>query len=131
MEKLPWIYLVVALSLVYLPRLVVAREQAKMPEGYDNAHPRDQQAKLGALGRRAQGAHNNGFEAFAPFAAGILASMIAHVPIKTIAIAGGIHVVARAIYIALYLGDKPTARSTVWSVAFFATSALLVLPIFQ
>jgi uncharacterized MAPEG superfamily protein len=130
-EKLPWIYLVVALSLVYVPRFVVTREQARMPEGYDNANPRDQQARLQGLGRRAQGAHNNGFEAFAPFAAGILASVIAHVPLQTIAIAGGIHVVARAIYVGLYIGDKPTARSGIWTIGFLASCALLVLPIFQ
>lgn len=131
MEKLPYIYLFVAIALVYVPRLVVAREMAKMPEGYDNAQPREQQAKLQGLGKRAHSAHLNGFEAFAPFAAGTLAAMIGHVSAQTIAIVGGVHVAARVLYIAMFLGDKPTARSGVWTIAFLASCALMVLPIVQ
>jgi uncharacterized MAPEG superfamily protein len=130
-EKLPFIYLFIALSLVFLPRMVVAREMAKQPEGYDNAQPREQQAKLQGLGKRAHSAHMNGFEAFAPFAAGLLAAMVGHVPALTIAIVGGVHVLARAIYVAMYLGDRPTARSGFWTIAFLASCALMLLPIFQ
>jgi uncharacterized MAPEG superfamily protein len=109
----------------------VAKEQAKMPEGYDNAMPRDQQARLSPVGRRAQGAHMNGFEAFAPFAAGILACRVANVDLTATVILGAIFVIARAIYVFLYLTDRPSARSFVWSIGFLATCALLLYPVFR
>lgn len=131
MDKLPWIYLLAALVLVYLPRMVVAREMAKLPGGYDNANPREQQAQLQGLGKRATAAHLNGFEAFPPFAAGILASVVSHVDPLWIAIAGGVFVVARTLYVFMYLGDKASARSGVWSLGFFATCALLAMPLLR
>lgn len=131
MTNAPYVLIFVALSLVYVPRLFVAREQARLPEGYDNAHPRQQQARLTGLGARAQAAHLNGFEAFAPFAAGVLVSVQAGVDSRWIVWLGAAFVVARSMYIALYLADRSTARSTVWSVGFLATCALLLAPVLR
>jgi uncharacterized MAPEG superfamily protein len=130
-DKLPWIYLVVAFALIYVPRGIVTREMKKLPGGYDNASPRDQQAKLEGVGRRALAAHQNGFESFPIFAAGLLASIVGRVPALWIAIIGGVHVVARILYVVFYIGDKPTGRSGVWTLALLASVALMILPIFQ
>ena len=39
MNAIPYISLLLAVILIFLPRGVVVREQAKQPEGYDNATP--------------------------------------------------------------------------------------------
>lgn len=129
MQTLPYACLLAAFALIYVPRIFVARAQAQDPAGYDNSHPRAQQARLTGLGIRAVGAHNNSFEAFAPFAAGVLACLHtgAHpelVPSLCVAF-----VALRAVYLALYLGNKPTARSTVWTLGFLVTGTLLALPL--
>jgi len=40
-------------------------------------------------------------------------------------------VALRVAYVALYLGDMPTARSAVWGLGFLITLTLLALPILQ
>src|SRR5690606_27570667 len=128
-EAVPYLYLVLALFAIYAPRIAVARAQGKRPEGYDNRHPREQQAKLEGHGARAQAAHQTGFESFAPFAAGVLVCKVAGVDADEIALLAMVHVAARIAYIACYLGDRPTLRSAVWGVGFLASIALLVLPL--
>jgi uncharacterized MAPEG superfamily protein len=129
MNAVPYISLLVAVVLIYLPRGVVAREQSKQPEGYDNAVPRAQVAKLSGLGRRAQGAHENSFEAFTLFAPAVLACAARHVDGGTTAALCLAFVALRLLYIGLYLGDKPSARSPVWGLGFLTTLALYGLAI--
>ena len=129
MTSIPYVSLLLAVFLIYVPRGVVAREQAKQPEGYDNATPRQQYTKLGGLGQRAQGAHVNGFEALTLFAPAVLACELRHVAIGlTSALCLGF-VALRTIYLGLYLGDKPSVRSAVWVLGFLTTLALYVLAI--
>jgi uncharacterized MAPEG superfamily protein len=129
-EHVPYAALLISVALIYIPRFFVARGQARQPEGYDNAHPRAQQAKLTGLAARAQGAHNNGFEAFAPFAAGVLACKVSGVDSDEIALFSIGFVVLRAIYLVLYLKNVSTLRSVVWCVAFLLSLVLLTLPLF-
>lgn len=139
MDKAPYILIFLAACLIYVPRMFVAKAQAEQPEGYDNAHPRDQQARLSDFGKRANGAHQNGFEAFMMFAAGVLGSVLGKVSpnvgllkhaSNVIVGLGSAFIVARCVYIALYLGNKPTARSSVWTLGFLATCGLLLAPAF-
>lgn len=124
MNSAPYISLLLAVVLIYIPRGVVAREQSKQPEGYDNATPRAQVQKLSGLGVRAQGAHENGFEAFTLFAPAVLACELRHVDIgRTAALSLGF-VALRVLYLVLYLGDKPSARSPVWGLGFVTTMVL-------
>jgi uncharacterized MAPEG superfamily protein len=127
LETLPYLSLLLAVVLIYVPRMFVARGQAQQPEGYDNRHPRAQQAKLTGLAARARGAHDNSFEAFAPFAAGVLACKLAGVDAQTLAVASLGFVGVRAIYLFAYLNDLALVRSAVWSLGFLITLALLVL----
>ena len=60
----PFICVLVAYLLIYLPKLPLSAAMAKQPGGYDNKDPRGQQAKLDGWGARARAAHYNGFEAF-------------------------------------------------------------------
>jgi uncharacterized MAPEG superfamily protein len=129
MTSIPYVSLLLAVLLIYIPRGVVAREQAKQPEGYDNATPRLQCGKLGSLGQRAQGAHMNGFEALTLFAPAVLACELRHVDIGRTAALCLAFVALRALYLGLYLGDKPSIRSAVWSLGLLTTLALYILAI--
>src|SRR5262245_54155516 len=70
----PFVCVFLAAILVYVPRVFVLIAQTRMPEGLDNKDPRGQQTRLTGWGKRAQGAHLNAFEAFAPFAAAVFVS---------------------------------------------------------
>jgi uncharacterized MAPEG superfamily protein len=127
--NVPLLCLPVALVLVYAPRVVVARAMAQLPEGYDNADPRAQQAQLTGAGRRAAGAHANGFESFAPFAAGVLACEVTHARPGIAAGLAIVYVVMRALYSIFYIQNVVKLRSLVWFVGFLATFGLFGLPL--
>lgn len=117
------------LVLVYATKLPLAIEMAKAPGGYNNHDPRTQQASLEGRGRRAAAAHANAFEAFPPFAAGVI---VCHTTgaAPGIALAFSlVHLIARAIYPFLYIFDRASLRSTAWFIGFLATAGLLVLPL--
>lgn len=129
MNAIPYVSLLLAVVLIYVPRGVVAREQSKQPEGYDNATPRAQEARLSGLGQRAQGAHENGFEALTLFAPAVLACEVRHVAVASTAALCVAFVVLRAIYVALYLANKPSARTPVWGLGLLTTLVLYGLAI--
>ncbi|NUQ75947.1 MAG: MAPEG family protein [Polyangiaceae bacterium] len=124
---IPFICVLIAFVLIYVPRVFVATAQAKQPEGLDNRNPRAQQAKLTGLGARAQAAHLNSFESFAPFAAAVVIAHLAGADATWSAILASVHVGARALYIGAYLGDIPTARSLIWMIGLLSTLGLFLL----
>ena len=130
MAKMPYVLLALAVGLIYFPRVLVLRQLVKMPGGLDNNSPRDQQAKLEGFGKRAQGAHLNMIEAFPLFAAGMLAAMVGRVDLNAIVGLGSAFIAIRVVYIALYLGDKASARSLVWTLGLLTCTALLLAPVF-
>jgi uncharacterized MAPEG superfamily protein len=127
MDAVPYVCLMVAAALIYLPRVVAAREIVKQQGRYDNEEPRRAQALLEGMGRRAVAAHNNSFEAFAPFAAGVLAcaqrgvevALVAWLSIGFVALRGG--------YLVAYLANRSTIRSSLWFAAISISGALLLL----
>ena len=128
MEYVPYIAIAAAFALVYAPRLVVMVEMRKLEGGYDNREPRAQQAQLEGIGRRALAAHYNSFEAFAPFAVGVIVALMrghltatAYISIAFIA--------ARVVYIYAYLANRATLRSTAWAIGITATTSLMFLAI--
>lgn len=129
-ELVPYAALLAAVVLIYLPRLVVARGQAQQPEGFDNAHPRAQQAKLTGIAARARGAHENAFEAFGPFAAGVLACKLSGVDADEVAMLCMAFVLLRTLYLVLYMSNKSTLRSVIWTLGFLTSLSLLALPLF-
>lgn len=94
---------------------------------FDNHSPREFQANLTGIALRAHWAHLNSFEAFAPFAAGVLIAQqlgAAQGRIDMLAIA---FVVLRLLYGACYLANWATVRSLVWAGAMACTVALFVI----
>ncbi len=116
------------LAAAVLPYLTVAF--AKYRPDYDNARPREWLARLDGFRARAVWAHHNAFEAFAPFAAGVIIAHLAGAPQGRIDALALAFVAARVAYAACYLLDRPTLRSIVWSLGFacviglFAVAAL-------
>ena len=119
--------IVAAWILVYSSKLPVAVAMQRAG-GYDNRHPRAQQATLTGWGARSVATHLNGFETFAPFAAAVL---VAH-------LAGGLRGLMgrtgdrlrrlpRPVP-DLLPGGSATLRSIVWSVGWLATLALFLSP---
>lgn len=121
--------LLAGVVLIYIPRLFVAYAQMREPGGLDNHNPRDQQARLSGVGKRAQGAHLNSIEAFPMFAAGVFASLHGGVAPSLLLALGWGFVGCRLVYIALYLTDKAMARSAVWGLGFACTLGLLIAPL--
>ncbi len=129
MDKLPYWMLLAALGLIYIPRMLVLRTLVTGPGGLDNNHPRTQQSKLEGFAARAQGAHMNGFEAVAPFAAGVLVCQLAHIDPTRVAWLSVAFVVLRAVYVCLYFANIAPVRSLVWFAGFGVVIALLGQPL--
>ena len=129
MEYVPYIAILLAFGLVHLPRLVVSTEMKKLDGGYNNHDPRSQQAQLEGRGRRALAAHQNGFEAFAPFAAGVLAAVQRGANLDVIAYLSAGFIVVRALYVQAYLSDKPKYRGMMWGTGVAVTGVLMILAI--
>jgi uncharacterized MAPEG superfamily protein len=81
--------------------------------------------------QRAHAAHLNAFEAFAPFAAGVVMAQLAGVDHGRIALLALAFVVLRVLHGVLYLADVASARSLVWLGGYLCVIALLVLAALQ
>ncbi|TMO67685.1 MAPEG family protein [Pseudoalteromonas aurantia] len=105
----------VAVLLPYLAKLPVAIEMNKLG-GYDNRHPRAQQAKLEGFGARALAAHQNSFESLIVFSvalAVVLGSNNVNAVTEYLAIT---HIIARILYCVFYYMNIDKLRSLVWLV---------------
>jgi len=124
----PFVCVLIAFLLIYLPKVPLSVAMAKQPGGYDNKNPRAQQDKLAGMGARARGAHYNGFESFPPFAAAVFVAHLAGAADHRASILSIAFVVARTLYIAAYLADLDYLRSAIWGIGFLCTIALFCLP---
>jgi uncharacterized MAPEG superfamily protein len=100
---------------------------------YNNRNPRAWLAKQEGNYKvqRAHAAHLNAFEAFAPFAAGVVMAQLAGVDHGRIALLALAFVVLRILHGVLYLADVASARSLVWLGGYLCVIALLVLAALQ
>lgn len=108
--------LLIVVMLPYLAKVPVAKAMHQLG-GYDNHHPRAQQAKLEGIGQRATAAHYNSFEALQLFLAAMLSCVIAGNYDLTMQWLAWSFVACRVAYIFLYLIDKALLRSIVWVVS--------------
>lgn len=94
--------------------------------GYDNAQPRAWLLSLEGSGQRANWAEQNSYEAFPPFAAGIIVAHLAGAGQLTVDILAGVFLVARIAHGICYIKDKDRLRSLVWTIGFLVTIGLFV-----
>ena len=95
--------------------------------GVDNHAPRATLAALTGWRQRANWAHRNHFEAFAPFAAAVIIAELAQVPQGKIDIVAGAFIVLRIVYTGFYIADLAALRTISWSLAFICVLALFVM----
>jgi uncharacterized MAPEG superfamily protein len=75
---------------------------------------------------RGNAAHLNAFEAFAPFAAGVLMAQSAGVDPGRISTLAVVFIVCRILHGVFYLADKHALRSLSWAVGIACVVALMV-----
>lgn len=96
---------------------------------YDNANPRDPGFYRPGPRARSQGAHLNGFETFPFFAAAVILAEMRGVPQGSVnALAVGF-LLARVVYVLLYLTDRPSSRSVAWAVGCACNLAIFFSPV--
>ncbi len=94
---------------------------------YDNRDPRGWLARQeNPRSVRANAAQLNAFEAFAPFAAGVVMAQLAGVPGDRIAWIAVVFVVLRILHGILYITNKQVLRSLVWAGGLLSVLSLLV-----
>ena len=119
-----WCILITAL----LPYVLALVAKTSGP-GYNNRNPRAWLAKQDGTYRvqRANAAHLNAFEAFAPFAAGVLMAQLAGVDHGRIAVLAVVFVAMRLAHGIFYVADVQLARSLAWLGGFACVVALMVM----
>ena len=116
--------------LIFLAKVPVAKAMAEEGGGrYDNHHPRAQQARLTGFGARAVAAHQNSFEAFSLFAAGVLVAHVTQTQGALIDVLAVLFVIARVLYLVLYWADLAWQRSLVWVVGLACSLLLMLSPV--
>jgi uncharacterized MAPEG superfamily protein len=113
---------------VILYLLTVAPVKAFGHRRFDNANPRDPGFYRPGIAARALGAHLNGIEAFAFFAAAVLLAEFRHAPQHWIDLLAGIFVGIRLLFVLAYLGNWPTTRTLLWNLGFAVNVAIFFLP---
>ena len=95
--------LFIACLFPYLSKIPVAMAMKEQVGGYDNNHPRLQQATLTGLGARAIAAYQNSFESLLIFAIAILTAIATQHTSTTVQNLAILYLVSRGIYHLLYL----------------------------
>ena len=124
MTVLIWCLFVAAL-LPFIAKIPVAIAMNKL-NGYDNAHPREQQKKLTGFGARALAAHQNAFESLIIFSAAIAIALATQNTSALIIQLAVVHVIARILYNTLYLFNIGALRSLVWAVALGCSFTIMI-----
>ncbi len=123
---IPYVCILIAALLPYLWTTVA---KASGPR-FDNRDPRRWLSKQeNPRVHRANNAHLNAFEAFAPFAAAVLMAQWAGVDPQRITWLAVAFIVLRVLHGLLYLANKALARSLVWLLGFLCMLALMGMAI--
>jgi uncharacterized MAPEG superfamily protein len=98
-------------------------------KSFDNSKPRDEKFFENPFRARALGAHQNGLEGFAFFAAAVIVAELRAAPQMRIDGLAMAFLLMRIAYVALYLGNVPAFRSAVWALAFVVNVAIFLSPV--
>ena len=100
-------------------------------KGYDNSRPREFTDQLQGKSKRAHYAHLNSFEAFGPFAAGVIIAHLAGTSNLQISVLAVSFVVFRIFYGICYILDKPNWRSLLFFCGFSCVATLFIMAILR
>ena len=99
---------------------------AKAGSHFNNYEPRPFMEKVTGWRKRAYWAHLNSFEAFPPFAAGVIIAHQLHVSMQTLNFLAGLFICSRILYGIFYITNHASIRSLVWLVGFLSIIGLFV-----
>lgn len=122
----------IALWCVFIAGLLpyIASLAAKAGDAsFDNHEPRAWLAKLGGYRARANAAQQNGFEAFAFFAAAVIVAHVTHGPQAQVDTLAMVFIAARVLYLVMYVAGWSTLRSLVWAVGIVCTVWIFLTPV--
>ncbi len=108
---------------MFLPALWVS---AAKSGGFDNAAPRESLAELDGWRRRADWAHRNALEAFAPFAAAVIIAHLLHGDQQTVDLLAMTFIGARLLHGVCYIADLATMRSLMWAIGMVCVVSLVL-----
>lgn len=95
-------------------------------DGFDNNRPRVYLSALQGWRQRANWAQQNAWEAFAPFAAGVLVATQVGVAQETIDLLAGGFMITRILHGVLYIADQATLRSLVYILGLLCTVGFFI-----
>lgn len=98
--------------------------RGKEQGGFDNHDPRAWLQRQTGFQARANAAQANSFEALPFFIGAVVIAHQLHAPQHWIDLLAVLFVLLRGAYIALYVADKPTARSMVWALGMLVNVAI-------
>lgn len=104
---------------------------AKLTREFDNARPRDPDFWKEGFRARANGAQQNGFEAFPVFAVAVIVGLWQGGDAVWVDSLAGLFIGARAIFIFCYWTDRATPRSLAWTVGFLSCIAIFTSPVWS
>ena len=117
-----WCVLVAAI----LPLLMAGAAKGASGSRYNNARPREFLGALSGWPARANFAQQNSYEAFPPFAAGVIIAQLCGAPQATVDLLALTFIGARIGYFFCYIADQAALRSLVWLVGFASVVGLFV-----
>jgi uncharacterized MAPEG superfamily protein len=117
------------LGMVLLTYLVLGPAKFAGLREFDNSYPRDPAFYTRGPRARALGAHQNALEAFPLFAAAVLLAELHGAPQHVIDGLALAFLGARIAYAVCYLGDRPSLRSLIWTLALVINLAIFLLPV--
>jgi uncharacterized MAPEG superfamily protein len=120
-------YCVFAAVVLYL--LTLAPAKVGGHKEFKNSDPRDPAFYAPPQRARVLGAHQNGFEAFPFFMGAVLLAEFRAAPQAWIDGLAALFLILRFAYVAAYLGNRPTLRTTIWTSGFLVNAAIFFLPL--
>ena len=118
--------LIAATVLPYLAKIPLGVAMYKAG-GYDNSHPREQQARLKGFGARSLAAHQNAFESLIVFATAVLLAITTGSTGETVQYLAMTHIAFRVAYHIFYLLNWGNLRSIAWAIAIGCSFAIMWL----
>lgn len=119
--------LFIACLFPFFAKIPVVMMMKGQPGGYDNKHPRAQQAALTGFGARAVAAHQNSFESLIIFSTASLTAIATHNTSYLIQGLAIFYLISRCIYHLFYLLNWSTLRSTIWALGCLSSLSILWL----
>jgi uncharacterized MAPEG superfamily protein len=116
----------ILLAAFFLPFVAAGVAKAGRRD-YDNANPRAWEARLDGRRARAVAAMNNTFEALPFFAAAVIVAHQLGAPQGRLDALAAAWFALRIVYLALYVGDRASARSLVWIAGLAVNTWIFVL----